>query len=219
MSPRRKVVLVLSLATLFLSGVLGVLNGVRELANTLTPLQRSVSTGVLIYGIAGLAAGVALAFRHRSAVWLAIIWGVAVTYVSSLAAIAYAGAAATLAGAVAAGIGSALIAAAVIWGARLATQQAVSAQPPLGSHTTVVLFLCVAGTANLGACRQLYGGPPVVTGRGGDRMTTKAVRAKREPDRLIAQDLTVCWVAPDIFPSIRPGDHWRCEWRVVPQGQ
>jgi hypothetical protein len=217
MSRRRRVGLVLAIATLFVSGALGLLNGVRELSQTLTPLQRSVSIGVLVYGIAGVAGGIALVARHPSAIWLAAIWGVAVTYVSSLAAIAYAGADATLVGAIAAGIGSALIAAAVIWAARLATRP----RPPRTDRArgAAVALLVLAASPGVEGCRQLYSGPPVVSERYGDRMTTKAVRAKREPDRLIAQDLTVCWVAPDIFTRIRAGDHWRCEWRVVPEGQ
>jgi hypothetical protein len=218
MSRRRRVGLILAIAILFVSGALGLLNGVRELSQTLTPLQRSVSTGVLVYGIAGVAGGIALVVRHRSAIWLAGIWGVVVTYVSSLAAIAYAGTDATLAGAIASGIGTALIAAGVVWAARLATRSPAGPVPDSARRATVVLLL-LAGSAGLGACRQLYSGPPVVSERYGDRMTTKAVRAKREPDRLIAQDLTVCWVAPDVFTRIRAGDHWRCEWRVVPEGQ
>ncbi len=218
MNRRRRVGLILSIAMLFVSGALGLLNSVGELSQTLTPLQRSVSIGVLVYGIAGVAGGIALVARHPSAIWLAAIWGVAVTYVSSLAAIAYAGADATLVGAIASGIGAALIAAGVVWAARLATRPSPIQVPDSARRATVVLLL-VAASASVGACRQLYSGPPVVSERYGDRMTTKAVRAKREPDRLIAQDLTVCWVAPDVFTRISAGDHWRCEWRVVPEGQ
>jgi hypothetical protein len=219
MSRRRKVGLILAMAMLFLTGSLGVFNGLQALSLTLTSLQRSVSIGVLIYGIAGLAGGIALMARHSSAVWLAAIWGVAATYVSSLAAIAYAGADATLGGAIASGIGAALIAAGVIWAARLATRPRPSTEVPDGAPAATVVLLLLAGSAIFGGCRQLYGGPPVVTERGSDRMATKVVRAKREPDRLIAQDLTVCWVTPDLFAHIRPGDHWRCEWLVVPEGQ
>jgi hypothetical protein len=218
MSRRRRVGLILAIATLLVSGALGLLNGVRELSQNLTPLQRSVSAGVLVYGIAGVAGGIALVARHRSAVWLAAIWGVVVTYVSSLAAIAYAGDDATLVGAIAGGIGTALIAAGVVWAARLATRARPMSMPD-NTRGAIVVLLLVAASAGVGACRQLYSGPPVVSERYGDRMTTKAVRAKREPDRLIAQDLTVCWVAPEVFPRIRAGDHWRCEWRVVPEGQ
>ena len=218
MTRRRRVGWIVAIATLFVSGALGLLNGVRELSQTLTPLQRSVSIGVLVYGIAGVAGGIALVARHRSAISLAAIWGVAVTYVSSLAAIAYAGAAATLVGAIASGIGSALIAAGVVWAARLATRPR-PIQVSESARGAALVLLLLAATAGVGACRQLYSGPPVVSERYGDRMSTKPVRAKREPDRLIAQDLTVCWVAPDVFASIRTGDHWRCEWRVVPEGQ
>ena len=76
--------------------------------------------------------------------------------------------------------------------------------------SVVALLATVGGSA---ACRQLYSGPPVVRDRGSDRLVTKVVRAKREPDRLIAEDLSVCWVIPDVFAGIRPGDHWRCDWR------
>jgi hypothetical protein len=81
-------------------------------------LQRSVSIGVLVYGVLGVVAGVALASRHPSSAWLAAMWVVAVTYVASVAAVAYAGADASVVGAVASGIASALIAAGVIWTAR-----------------------------------------------------------------------------------------------------
>jgi hypothetical protein len=76
---------------------------------------------------------------------------------------------------------------------------------------SVVALLATVGAS--AACRQLYSGPPVVRDRGSDRLVTKVVRAKREPDRLIAEDLSVCWVIPDVFAGIRPGDHWRCDWR------
>jgi hypothetical protein len=126
MSRGRKVGWTLSLLMLFATGALGLFNGLRELAYTLTPLQRSVSIGVLVYG----------------------------------------------------------------------------------------MFVATSG---LGACRQLYSGPPVVRER--DDWITKRVRAKREPDRLIAEDLSVCWVIPEIFARIEAGDAWRCDWRHLPTGQ
>jgi hypothetical protein len=204
---------------LLVSGALGLFNGIGGLLQTLTPLQRSVSITVLIYGVAGLAGGIALLARHRSAAWLAAIWGVAVTYVSSVAAIAYAGADATLGGAIASGTGAALIAAGVVWAARLAIRARASRAVTDTARAANFALLLVAGVTSLGACRQLYSGPPVVTDRGSDCMATKVVRAKREPDRVIANDLTVCWVIPDVFARIHPGDHWRCDWRVVPEGQ
>ena len=127
----------------------------------------------------GVAAGVALALRHRASVWLAACWGVAITYVSSLAAIAYAG-------------------------------------PVRGAAIAAILLGSMSG---LGACRQLYSGPPVVADRNVDRLSTKRVRAKREPDRLIAEDLSVCFVIPEVYASVQPGAAWRCAWRHVPEGQ
>jgi hypothetical protein len=79
----------------------------------------------------------------------------------------------------------------------------------------VILF----GTGALGACRHLYSGPPVVTDRNVERLSTKRVRAKLEPDRLIAEDLSVCFVIPEVFASVQPRATWRCAWRHVPEGQ
>jgi hypothetical protein len=219
MSQRGTVGRALSMTVLFVSGALGAFNGVAELSDTLTPLQRSVSTGVLIYGLAGLAGGIALLKRHRSAVWLATVWGIAVTYVSSVAALAYAPEA-TVGGAIASGVGSALIAGGVIWTAHRASHAAAATRVLDGVRATAIVLLFLASAVGIGACRQLYGGPPIVTDRtSADGLVTKVVRAKREPDRLIAQDLSVCWVVPDVFASIRAGDHWRCDWRHVPTGQ
>jgi hypothetical protein len=213
----RSVGLALSLVMLFGTGALGLYNGVRELAYTLTPLQRSVSVGVLVYGVLGVVAGVALAARHRASVWLAGIWGVVVTYVASFAAIAYAGANASVSGAIASGIASALIAAGVIWSARRSTQRSPLPEGGRPVRAAAIVALLVAGASALGACRQLYSGPPVVGER--DDLVTKRVRAKREPDRLIAEDLSVCWVIPEVFAGVQPGAHWRCAWRHVPRGQ
>ena len=115
----RTVGFVVMIATLLGTGALGLLNGIVELNDTLTPFQRSVSTGVLAYGIAGITGAAGLLARRRWAVWLAFAWAVIVTYVASTAALAYAPEA-SLAGAFASGIASALVGAAVVWGARVA---------------------------------------------------------------------------------------------------
>jgi hypothetical protein len=85
----------------------------------------------------------------------------------------------------------------------------------------IALVIGVVGYfAGPSACRQLYSGPPVVRDRHDrDDVVTKRVRAKREPDRLIAEDLSVCWVIPEVYEGIKPGDHWRCAWRHIPGGQ
>jgi hypothetical protein len=111
----------LTLLTLLVTGVRGVVSGSLELDEARTPLQRSVTIGVLTYGVVGLAATAALLARRRAAVWLAALWGVAETYAASTAALAYAGGDATVGGAVASGVAAALIAVGVVWGARAAT--------------------------------------------------------------------------------------------------
>jgi hypothetical protein len=123
MSRGARVAWALSLVILFATGALGLYNGVREVAYTLTPVQRSVSIGVLVYGVLGVAGGIALAARHRSSAWFAAMWGVVITYVGAFAATAYAGAGASVVGAVASGIASALIAAGVTWTARASTRR------------------------------------------------------------------------------------------------
>jgi uncharacterized membrane protein len=214
---KRKIGWALSLLVLLGTGATGIYNGARELPGAHTTLQYSVTIGVLLYGILGVAAGAAMAVRHPLSVWLAALWGVVVTYVASTAALAYAGPDATVGGAVGGGLGAALIAVGVIWSARASTgqSQAPEARDPMRGAAIATLLL--AGLSGLGACRQLYSGPPVVRER--DDWITKRVRAKREPDRLIAEDLSVCWVVPDVFANIRPGDAWRCDWRHIPTGQ
>jgi hypothetical protein len=79
-----------------------------------------------------------------------------------------------------------------------------------------LLLLLAVGAVGLGGCSAYYQRGLGVADRNG--MQTKRVLTKREPDRLIADDLTVCWVVPDVYAGIRAGDHWRCNWQVVPSG-
>ena len=115
----RKAAWILSILLLLNTGVLGVYNGVTELADAKTPLQRSVTGSVLLYGLLGIAAAAALIARHRSAVWLALAWTVVVTYVASTPTLAYAEADATWGGAIAGGVGAALLGLGVVWCARV----------------------------------------------------------------------------------------------------
>ena len=41
---------------------------------------------------------------------------------------------------------------------------------------------------------------------------TLEVRAKREPDTLIARDGSTCIVAPDVYANTRTGSMFRCRW-------
>jgi uncharacterized membrane protein YccC len=115
----RKAAWIVALLLLLNTGVLGLYDGLGELSDARTPLQRSVTGGVLIYGILGLAAAVALFVRHRWAVPLSIAWGIVITYVASAAAPAYAGDDATIGGTIAGGVGAGLIAVFVVWCARM----------------------------------------------------------------------------------------------------
>jgi hypothetical protein len=118
----RKAVWIVSILLLLNTGGLGVYNGVTELSGARTPLQQSVTLGVLIYGVLGLAAAIMLIARRPVSVWLSVAWTVVVTYVASTAALAYAGNDATIGGAVAAGIGALLIGIGIVWCARAVTR-------------------------------------------------------------------------------------------------
>lgn len=120
----RKAAWLLSILLLLNTGGLGLYNGVTELSQANTPLQRSVTGGVLAYGVFGIAAAAALIGRWPIAVWLAAIWAVVITYVASTAAIAYAGDDASVGGALAGGMGAALIGLLVVWCARTVTRPA-----------------------------------------------------------------------------------------------
>lgn len=120
----RKAAWIVSILLLLNTGGLGLYNGLSELSDAHTSLQRSVTVGVLIYGILGLTAAAALMVRSPTAVWISAGWAVVVTYVASTASIAYAADDASVGGAVAGGLGAALIGVFVVWCARAVTRPA-----------------------------------------------------------------------------------------------
>ena len=120
----RKAAWIVAILLLLNTGGLGLYNGLSELADARTPLQRSVTMGVLIYGLLGLAAAIALIVRHRWSVPLSIGWAIVVTYVASTAALAYSSSDATVAGALGGGFGAAVIGVFVVWCARINTRPA-----------------------------------------------------------------------------------------------
>jgi predicted acyltransferase len=120
----RKAAWIVSILLLLNTGGLGLYNGLSELSDAHTSLQLSVTVGVLIYGILGLAAAAALIVRNPMAVWISTGWAVVVTYVASTAAIAYARNEASVGGALAGGLGAALIGVFVIWCSRTVTRPA-----------------------------------------------------------------------------------------------
>ena len=120
----RKVAWILAILVLLSTGAAGFFNGVNEMSQAVTRLQHSVTIGVFLYGVLGIVGAVALIAKHRLAVKLVSAWAVVVTYVASVAALAYAGDEATAGGAIAGGVGAAIIGAGIIWCARVATRPA-----------------------------------------------------------------------------------------------
>jgi len=125
----RKAAWIVAILLLLNTGVLGLYNGLGEFSEAHTPLQRSVTGGVLTYGILGLAAAIALVVRHRWSVPLSVGWAVVITYVASAAAPAYAGEDATVGGSIAGGIGAGLIGVLVVWCARMVTGTPIGVRP------------------------------------------------------------------------------------------
>jgi hypothetical protein len=115
----RKIAWVLSIALLLFTGGVGIHNGVTEWGDGLTTLQQSVTVGVLMYGVFGLATAYGLFRRMRWSVVTAIAWAFAVTYVPGAAIIAYAGKESLVGPAIAASGASALITLGVVWTARV----------------------------------------------------------------------------------------------------
>ncbi len=115
MSIGRKIAFVLSLALVVVTGVMGIYNGITERSTGTTNLQKSVTAGVFLYGVLGLITAYGLFRRRGWSVGAAIAWGIVITYVAGVAAIAYAGEDASWIGAVAGSAVTALLAAGVVW--------------------------------------------------------------------------------------------------------
>lgn len=126
----RKAAWIGSVVLLLSTAALGLYSGVSDLPDARTVLQRSVTYGVIVYGLLGLVAAGALIVRHRSARWLTACWAAVVTYVACAAVPAYAGADASIAGAVAGGIGAALVGLLVVWATMVATRTAADRPAP-----------------------------------------------------------------------------------------
>ena len=128
----RKAAWIVAILLLLNTGAVGFYNGVTEFAEAHTPLQRSVTAGVFLYGVFGLSAAIALFVRHRWSVPLSAVWAVVVTYVASTAALAYAGEDATIGAAVSGGVGAGLIGAFVVWCAHATTRPTIAQERPPG---------------------------------------------------------------------------------------
>jgi hypothetical protein len=120
----RKIAWVLSLALLLFTGVDGLYNGATEWKANLTPFQKSVTGGVLLYGLIGLATAFGLFGRRRWSVAMSIVWAAIITYVPGAAVMAYGRDDATVGAVIAASGSSAVIAAGVVWTAWATTRAA-----------------------------------------------------------------------------------------------
>ena len=89
-------------------------------------------------------------------------------------------------------------------------------------RATVAVTLC------LGACTPTLGGgvpqtgaalPTAGTRSGAAPLATKRVRAKRPPATLLAEDGTVCEMAPEAFEHTAVGAMVRCAWMRDPAGR
>jgi len=109
----RYIALVLSLLLLAVTGALGIYNGITEWGDGTTPWQRSVTMGVLVYGVLGLVSAYGLLRRRRWALRTVIAWAVVITYVPGVAVMADGDG--TLGSAIAASVSTALIALGVLW--------------------------------------------------------------------------------------------------------
>jgi hypothetical protein len=118
----RTIAYALSLVLLLVSGLLGVFNGITEWGTGQSPWQVSVTVGVFIYGMLGLVTAFGLFQSRRWSLGAAIAWGITVTYVATVAAVAYAGADASILGAIVGGMATALIALGVVWTVRVVTR-------------------------------------------------------------------------------------------------
>lgn len=118
----RKVAFVLSLLLLLFTGAVGVYNGLSEWGEGRTPMQHSVTVGVLLYGIFGLITAYGLFRRRRWSVATAIAWAIPITYVPGVAVMVDGDEGALLGSAIAASVVSGLIALGVLWTARVTTR-------------------------------------------------------------------------------------------------
>jgi hypothetical protein len=85
----RKANWILATIVLLGTGVVGLINGPSDLPSAGSLLQRSVAIAVIVYGICGLAGGLALALRKRAAIPLAVGWSAGVVWAATIASFAF----------------------------------------------------------------------------------------------------------------------------------
>lgn len=116
----------LAIALLLVTGYQGISNGISELGEGVTGLQRSVTFAVMLYGVFGFLGAIGLIRRRPWIMTVAAAWAVAVAWAATIASFAFHDPTfsrqGTLAGVAGAFFSTALIGAFVIWTARSATR-------------------------------------------------------------------------------------------------
>jgi hypothetical protein len=122
----RKAAWILAIVLIGITGALGLYNGPRDLGDGVTPLQKSVSIAVTLYGVFGVTGAIGLARRRRWSVTVIAAWALAVMYAATIASFAFHDPAfseeGTLAGVIGASVSTAVIGALMIWAARSGTR-------------------------------------------------------------------------------------------------
>jgi hypothetical protein len=85
----KKVARVLSILLLLATGCLGISNGIRELGDGETGLQRSVTFAVLLYGVLGLLGAMGLLRRRPWSVAVTAAWALSAMWAGTVASFAY----------------------------------------------------------------------------------------------------------------------------------
>lgn len=117
-----EIVRLLALLVLAGTGALGIYNGVTERNLVQTPLQASVTYGVLAYGVLGLVSALGLLLRAHWSLWTTTAWAVVCTYVAGTAVLAYSVPDASPRVAAAAYVAAAFFTAAIVWATRTVTR-------------------------------------------------------------------------------------------------
>jgi hypothetical protein len=107
---------------LLITGGLGIREGITERSNGGTALQKSVTIGVVLYGVLALVSAYGLFRRRAWSVGTAIAWGLVITYVPAAAIIGYGGEPTPVGSVLAASGVVALLALGVIWTAHQVTR-------------------------------------------------------------------------------------------------
>jgi hypothetical protein len=132
----RQTAWVIAMVLTGITGVLGLLNGPRELGSGTNAWQHSVSMGVTLYGVFGVLATVGIWRRRPWSVAVSAAWAVVTCYVATVASFAFSDPAferdETRAGVIGAFVATLSIGALVVWAARAATTPRVPNEPGSG---------------------------------------------------------------------------------------